>query len=138
MMRTTSPATTFSPSSGITKSATGPSSVGPNFSSAVVGPTEVGPYENLLRSSRIRLLGVDPEIGDRLLHHLRLQLAIAHERRQRRDDDEAGVHFEVIAEIGARFAAAEPVGAERDERSRQPAIDRVRQRLEVVGRRDED
>ena len=59
--------------------------------------------------------------------HRRVDLAVARQRRQRGDDDVAIVDLEEVAQARAVLAAAEPVGAERGERPRQPAIDRVGQ-----------
>ena len=47
------------------------------------------------------------------------------------------IHFEEVAECCATLAAAEPVGAERRQRTRQPPIDGIGQRLHVIGRRDD-
>src|SRR5207247_3488684 len=46
--------------------------------------------------------------------------------------------LEEVAERGAVFAAAEPVGAERADLARHPLVDRVGQHLQIVRGGDED
>ena len=82
--------------------------------------------------NRVGLLGVDAEFGDGFLDHRGLNLALAHQLVQRRQRDEPRIHFEEIAQGRAAFAAAEAIGAERRDAARHPAVDEIRQHLQVV------
>ena len=62
---------------------------------------------------RIRLLGIDLQVFDRLLDDLLGKLPLLGQGVERRDDGAFGVDFEEAAEVLARVAAAEPVRAER-------------------------
>src|SRR5581483_10309412 len=89
------------------------------------------------RNSRIHFLRVDVVGLDRLVDDRFLDLPVARQRGQRPDDHVPVVDLEEIAQPRAVLAAAEAVGAERHQRARQPAVDRVGQRLDVVRRGDE-
>src|SRR5688572_17945935 len=60
------------------------------------------------------------------------------ERRERRRGDVSRIDLEEVAQGLTVFAAAEAIGAERDDGSTDPAGDHVRLALEIVGRRDDD
>ena len=55
---------------------------------------------------------MDFEVLERLLDHLRVDLLLLEERGQRRQDDEARIDLEEVAQRGPALAAAEAVGAE--------------------------
>src|SRR4051812_45204600 len=78
---------------------------------------------------RILLFGIDTVRLDRLLDDRCVNFTLAHERAERRDDDVAVIDFEEVTQRRAALAAAEAVGAERHERTREPPVDRVGQRL---------
>ena len=64
------------------------------------------------RVRRVRLLGVDAEVLNRLSHDRRLDLPVLHQRVQRRQHDEAGVDFEEVAKYDTRMATFRDVEAE--------------------------
>src|SRR5688500_3822542 len=113
--RTTSPAVTFSPSSGILNSV------------AIVS----------LTLSRVLLLRIDPEIVDRLRHNLRLDLAVLCQLGERRQRDVSRFDLEELAQVLPVLAAAEAVGAERADAARHPAVDRCRQHFQIIGGGDD-
>src|SRR2546423_7941537 len=74
-----------------------------------------------LGAARLRLLGIEPEVGDRLGDVRRRVLLVEREAVQRRDRDALGVHLEELAERLPRVGTAEAVGPERDAGLRGPA-----------------
>src|SRR5208282_1960490 len=70
--------------------------------------------------------------------HAAVDFAVGEKLVQGRERDEAGIHFEEVAQRLAGIAAAEAVGAQRRKAARHPLADDVRQRLQVVGGGDED
>src|SRR5262249_55448909 len=124
--RRTSPAVTFSPSSGSLKSIT--RSLQPALSLRRLKS----------RNRRVPFLRIDVVRLDRLLRDGGFDEALSREGRERRDNHVPVVHLEKIAQARAAVAPAESVGAERGHPPRQPTIDRVGQRLDVIGSRHED
>src|SRR5690606_15374847 len=83
---------------------------------------------------RIALLGVDTELGDGLGHDLAFDGAAIGECLQRGDSHPAAVDFEEVAQLGARVAAAEAVGAQHLVfAGRNPLANLVGEQLHVVG-----
>src|SRR5690349_18465332 len=77
-------------------------------------------------------LGVDPEVLERLLRFLNVELAVACQPREGGGGDGFGVHLEVFAQVVAIVAATEPVGAERGQPPLQPWRKLVWHDLHVV------
>src|SRR5438132_7635531 len=100
-------------------------------------PERAGTAGTRLGAAGLGLLGVEPEVGDRLGHVGRRVLLVEREPVQRRHRDALGVDLEEPPERLARIAAAEPVGPERHERLRSPAADLFGEGLQVIGRRDD-
>src|SRR5438128_519569 len=90
-----------------------------------------------LGGPRLRRVGRQPEIRDRLRDIRGTVLLAELQALERGGRDALGVVLEVTAERGARVAAAEAVGAERDERLRHPARDLIGNALQVVARGDD-
>src|SRR5262245_51172748 len=93
----------------------------------------------LLDGYRIRLVGIDAVLPDRLRHHRGLHRAVVGERLQRGHRHPVAVDLEEVTQLLARVGPPEPVGAEhaiglalRHERP-----DLVGERLDVVGRGDD-
>ena len=82
-------------------------------------------------------LGVDAVVSDRVAHGLGLHVARCGERGEHRHDDVGRVDLEVAAKRLAGVGPAEPVGAERDERSSDEPRDLLGHDLHEVGDRDD-
>src|SRR5215467_15064633 len=91
-----------------------------------------------LCSRWIRLIRVDAQIANRFLSHFWRNLFFDRECVQSGKHDVLGINFKEIPQRGTVVTAAEAVSAEGDERTRNPAGDRLGQNLHVVGRGDED
>src|SRR6185295_2976022 len=133
MMRSTSPVSICSPSSGSVKSVgTRRTPLNTKDTKDTEGRKDTRSFVSLvssefdhrhqiarpLRGCRIALLGIDVVRLDRLADDRRVDLAVARERRQRGDDDVAVVDLEELTQRRTGLAAAEPVSTERRERPR--------------------
>src|SRR5688500_7195702 len=74
-----------------------------------------------LRLAGVERVGVDPVVGDRLVHVLGLGVAGLGQRVQHGHHDVAGVDLEVVTQLLAVVAAAVAVGAQGGEVGRHPA-----------------
>src|SRR3954467_10092754 len=101
--RTRSPVSMFSPSSGSLNS------VDINSSSSA--------------DRRVQFFGIDAEIVNRLLEHVRLNLFFTGECRQSSQHNVLGIDFKEVSQCGAILAATKPVRAEREQLSRHPLGD---------------
>src|SRR5687768_2155313 len=88
-------------------------------------------------AGRIRRVGVDLVLLDRLGDRGGLDLALVGERLQGGDGDVVAVDLEVAAQSPAEVAAAVPVGAEHLVAAGNPGADPVGKRLHVVGGGDD-
>src|SRR5580698_5986148 len=82
----------------------------------------------------VRLVGVDTQVLHGLPDDFKLDLLVAGQRVQCREDNVFGVDFEEVAQRGAAFAASEAVGAESDQRARHPLRNGLGQHLHIIRR----
>src|SRR5580765_4780137 len=87
----------------------------------------------VLPAPRIAGLGIETELLVGLRHHAGGNLSLLEERRQGRRRDVLGVGLEEAAQVLARVAAAEAIGAQRHVGPRNPARHHVGHRAHVVG-----
>src|SRR6187401_2412066 len=120
--RTTSPFSTFSPSSG-------------SFSSVAIGKSARRARKPRPPSGdrRILLVRVDFEFLECLLDRLCVDLTLAMQCGERRSRDVARVHFKEVTQRLSILAAAEAIRTERDHRPSDPAGNHVGLALEIVG-----
>src|SRR5438270_3560040 len=86
-----------------------------------------------LSDCRICLVGIDSQFLDRSFYHVGTDFLFARQRAKSCKHDVLGIYFKEVAQSGAAFAAAEAVGAERDELSGHPLTQAFRQHFHVIG-----
>ena len=85
---------------------------------------------------RVLLFGIDSEFVNRLLRLLRVVLAVAGKFHDCSSRNRLGVVFKVTAQIPAIITSSESVSTKRDEAIFQPGSQLVRERLYIIGCRD--
>src|SRR5688572_13183583 len=98
--RTTSPFSTFSPSSGSVNS-TGIRISGSHWSEPGSSPARVGWAQGSLNECRISLLSIDPQVLERLLDDLGVEAFLPKQCRQRRRRHMLGIHLEEVTKGSA-------------------------------------
>src|SRR5882724_8471881 len=106
--RTKSPLSMFSPSSGSLNSV------------AILSLS-------FLADRLVQFFGIDAEIADRFLEHVRSHLLLAGESCQSGQHDMFCVDFKKVAERGAILTAAETICTERQQLTRHPLRNALRQ-----------
>src|SRR6266403_3297484 len=85
-----------------------------------------------LADRRVQFLWIDAEIADRFLEHVRSHLLLAGERCQSGQHDMFCVDFEEVTQRSTVLTATEAIRAERQQFSRDPLRDALRQYFHVI------
>ena len=99
--------------------------------------TSVGLLTTLLDRHGIGFFRIDAECLHGLGHRLSVDLALVGKRLERRDGHVVAVHFKETAQFGARVAASVAIGAEHRISAGYPLPDLIRNRLHIIGCRNE-
>src|SRR5579871_4455384 len=86
---------------------------------------------------RVCLLWINPQLLNRALHHIGSNFLLTRQRSESGKHDVLGINLEEVTQSGPVLATAKAIGAERNQLSRHPLAQALRQNLHIIGRRNE-